>query len=67
MLDNGIRTEIHYPLAPHRQAAMKDFIFGDYPIADNIHNTTLSLPISYFHTQEDVYRVCEVLNSFQRV
>lgn len=62
LLENEIKTEIHYPLAPHKQKAMQSLIEGEYPISEMIHNTTLSLPISYFHTKEDVLRVCEVMN-----
>ena len=64
LLENGIKTEIHYPLAPHKQKAMQGIISGVYPISEEIHNTTLSLPISYFHTKEDVLKVCDVLNKF---
>ncbi len=64
LLENGIKTEIHYPLAPHKQKAMEGLITGEYPISEEIHNTTLSLPISYFHTKEDVVRVCKVMNGW---
>jgi len=63
LLENGIKTEIHYPVAPHKQKAMKGLFEGEYPISEEIHNTTLSLPISYFHTKEDTLKVCEVINS----
>ena len=36
-----------------------------YPISELIHQTTLSLPISYFHTAKDIEYIIEVLNSFQ--
>jgi len=64
LFDNGIKTEIHYPLAPHKQKAMQGILEGNYPISEEIHNTTLSLPISYFHTKEDVLKVCEVMNGW---
>ncbi|MDA8612552.1 DegT/DnrJ/EryC1/StrS family aminotransferase [Candidatus Pelagibacter bacterium] len=64
LLENGIKTEIHYPVAPHKQSAMKGLIDGEYPISEQIHNTTLSLPISYFHTKEDIVKVCEVMNGW---
>ena len=64
LLENGIKTEIHYPLAPHKQKAMQGIIEGEYPISEEIHNTTLSLPISYFHTKEDVLKVCGVMNGW---
>ncbi len=65
LLKNNIKTEIHYPVAPNKQKAMLGIIDNQpTPIAEEIHQTTLSLPISYFHTKEDIYKVIEVLNSF---
>ncbi len=66
LLDNGIKTDIHYPVAPHRQNAMKGIITGEYPVSEEIHKTTLSLPISYFHTEDDIRRVVEVINKFKQ-
>jgi dTDP-4-amino-4,6-dideoxygalactose transaminase len=65
LLNNGIKTEIHYPIAPNHQEAMKDLIgHENYPISELIHQTTLSLPISYFHTENDVNQVVEIMNKF---
>ena len=65
LLKNEIKTEIHYPIPPHRQKAMKDyFAGGEYPVADMIHNTTLSLPVSSIHSDDDILKVVEVLNKF---
>ncbi|MCX6239066.1 MAG: DegT/DnrJ/EryC1/StrS family aminotransferase [Bacteroidia bacterium] len=64
LLKHGIRTEIHYPIPPHKQPAMQGIITGSYPISEEIHHTTLSLPISYGHTEADVYRIVDVLNKF---
>ncbi len=66
LLQNDIKTEIHYPLAPHKQKAMQGIIKGEYPISEEIHNTTLSLPISYFHTKDDINKVVEVINSYEK-
>lgn len=66
LLENGIKTEIHYPLTPHKQKAMEGIVEGEYPISEEIHNTTLSLPISYFHTKDDVLKVCEVMNGWMK-
>jgi dTDP-4-amino-4,6-dideoxygalactose transaminase len=65
LLEKGIKTEIHYPVAPKNQQAMKG-IWNDYdlPISDEIHRTTLSLPISYFHTPTDIAQVIEAMNRF---
>lgn len=59
-----IGSEIHYPVPPHQQKAMSGLFKESYPISQEIHSTTLSLPISYFHTEADITRVIEVLNAF---
>lgn len=64
LLKEGIITEIHYPIPPHKQKAINNLFNKDYPISEEIHNTTLSLPISFFHTEEDIYKVVEILNKF---
>lgn len=65
LLKNHIQTEIHYPIAPNKQKAMKGILDDQpTPIAEEIHQTTLSLPISYFHTGSDISRAIEVMNRF---
>ncbi|MBI5922460.1 MAG: DegT/DnrJ/EryC1/StrS family aminotransferase [Betaproteobacteria bacterium] len=61
LLDLGIKTEVHYPIAPHRQEAMHGILSGSYPIADEHHATELSLPISVGHTESDVLQVCQAI------
>ncbi|WP_338766560.1 DegT/DnrJ/EryC1/StrS family aminotransferase [Bernardetia sp. ABR2-2B] len=65
LLKNEIQTEIHYPVPPAEQKALKGILDKThFPIAKKIHQTILSLPISYFHTEKDVLRVVEVMNKF---
>lgn len=67
LLNNGVKTEIHYPIAPNKQKAMAEILGNvNTPIAEEIHQTTLSLPISYYHTPTDIERVIEVVNSFDK-
>lgn len=62
---HDILTEIHYPVPPHRQKALQGrFETTSYPMADEIHATTLSLPVSSCHSEEDVRRVIDVINRF---
>ena len=46
--DEGIETLIHYPIPPHlsKAYAFMGFSKGDFPIAERIASTELSLPIS---------------------
>lgn len=65
LMENKIRTEIHYPIPPNEQLAMKGILDKQVtPLAKEIHETTLSLPISYGNTDEEVFRVCEIMNKF---
>ena len=61
--DNLINTEIHYPIPPHKQEAMRDILKGQWPISEELHNTSLSLPISYGTSELQVKKVCEILSS----
>jgi len=62
--ENNIQSEIHYPVAPHNQEGYKSMFKGNYPLSEFLHNHLLSLPISYAHTTEEIYFICEVLNRF---
>jgi dTDP-4-amino-4,6-dideoxygalactose transaminase len=62
--DNGVRTDVHYPIPPHKQKAMEFMKSLNFPISEEIHHTTLSLPISSFHTHDDIEKVIRVINSF---
>lgn len=62
LLENGIKTEVHYPIPPHRQKAMVGILSGSYPIAEELHATELSLPISMGHSEENISTVCTLLD-----
>jgi len=65
LFENGVKTEIHYPLPPHKQKALKFMNSLSYPISEEIHRTTLSLPVSSFHTIDDVQKITKILNEFK--
>jgi dTDP-4-amino-4,6-dideoxygalactose transaminase len=64
LLKNDVKTEIHYPISPNKQKALEGIVEGCFPISEEIHNTTLSLPLSYYHTENDIVKVVETLNKF---
>ena len=64
LLEAGVKTEVHYPVPPHRQKALQGLVSGEWPIADELHNTELSLPISYGHSAGELLRVCEMLKEY---
>ncbi len=62
LLENGIKTEVHYPIPPRRQKAMTGILSGSYPIAEELHATELSLPISVGHSEADIRTVCALFD-----
>lgn len=66
LLENHIKTEVHYPIPPHRQKAMEGIISGEYPIADVLHATEISLPISFGHSYDEIGQVCEAIRKFPK-
>ena len=62
----GIATNKHYPIPIHLQECYKDLGFkeGDYPIAEEISATELSIPMYYGMTDEEVQYVIDRINDF---
>lgn len=61
---NGIQTIIHYPTAPHKQLAYKEYENLYLPITEKIHSEVISLPISPVLTDEEVKKTVEVINAW---
>jgi len=64
LLDNGIQTLIHYPIAPHKQEAYREWNNESYPISEQIHDEVLSLPISGVQSLEDTEKIVKIINLF---
>ncbi|WP_127470645.1 DegT/DnrJ/EryC1/StrS family aminotransferase [Thiomicrorhabdus aquaedulcis] len=68
LIEQGVQTLIHYPIAPHHQKAYKNnqaWSNQSYPITEAIHNEVVSLPISPVMTDEQVQTVIEAVNAFK--
>lgn len=63
--DKGIRTEIHYPLPPHKQEAYKEWNSLSYPVSEKIADQIISLPLHISLKNEEVIRICSALNEFR--
>lgn len=65
--DEGVGTNKHYPIPMHLQECYKEMGFkeGNYPIAEKISNTELSLPMYYGMTDEEVEYVIEKVGAFK--
>lgn len=63
---NGIGTLIHYPIPPHLQEAYAHLGYkkGNFPIAEELADTCLSLPLWPGMKQEEVTAVCARIKEF---
>ncbi len=64
--DAGIGTLIHYPIPPHLQDAYKYLGYkkGDFPVAEEIAETCLSLPLWPGLSKEQIFEVSNVMCKF---
>ena len=63
---NEIGTLIHYPVPPHLQKAYQSLSYkaGDFPIAEIIAKTCLSLPLYPGLKEAEVDFVCDTIKKF---
>lgn len=65
--EKGIATNKHYPIPIHLQDCYKEYHYkkGDYPIAEEISSSELSLPMYYGMTDDEVQYVINTINNFE--
>jgi dTDP-4-amino-4,6-dideoxygalactose transaminase len=66
LAEHDIGTNKHYPIPMHLQECYQDLGYqkGDFPIAEEISETELSLPMYYGMTDEQVKHVIDMINRF---
>lgn len=64
----GIGTNVHYPTPVHLQGAYKSlgYSVGDFPVAEQVACTELSLPMFYGMDDKQIAWVIESVNEFGR-
>ncbi len=64
--ENEIGTLIHYPIPPHLQKAYQHLGFkkGDFPLAEEIAGTCLSLPLWPGMKESEIYFIAEIIKSY---
>jgi len=63
--EQGIQTQVHYPIPPHHQPAYKEWVNQSYPLTEAMHQEVISLPIGPVMSEESTQTVIEALNSFK--
>jgi len=66
LLSKGVGTLIHYPIPPHLQRAYTalGYAKGDFPIAEQIAETCLSLPIWPGMTKDSIAFISKTIHQF---
>ena len=66
LIDNGVDAKIHYPIPMHLQPAAKELGYkeGDFPNAELICKSVLSLPVHEFITKEQREYVVQKIKFF---
>jgi dTDP-4-amino-4,6-dideoxygalactose transaminase len=62
LAENRIQTIIHYPIPPHKQECYKEWNKLIFPVAEQIHNEELSLPMSPTLTDDQIQYVIDAVN-----
>ncbi len=65
LADNGIETQIHYPIPPHKQRCYPEWNNLSLPITEKIHAQELSIPCNQALTDAEIERVVAFLNAFK--
>ena len=64
--EKGIPSMVYYPIPLHLQKAYKDkrYVLGDFPIAEKLSDTVLSLPM---HTELDIEQLTYITESVNQI
>lgn len=62
--EQGIQTQIHYPIPPHRQQCYHEWNALQLPVTERLSREELSLPMSPALREDQALRVAEAINRF---
>lgn len=65
LAENGIQTQIHYPIPPHRQECYKIYSEQPLPIADKLSRNELSIPCHPLLSDTDTTQIIDTINKFK--
>lgn len=64
LIEHGVQTQVHYPIAPHKQQAYKKFNHLSLPLTEQLQDEVLSLPISPYLSKKEYKHVVDTVNMF---
>lgn len=64
LYQHGIESQIHYPIAPHKQLAYSEWNQQSYPVTEKIHDEILSIPNRINLTDSELRWISDKLSSW---
>ncbi len=64
LTENKVGHLIHYPIAPHQQKALPELKDLSFPVAEDLHNHVVSIPMSPVMTEDQVSEIIAVINRY---
>ena len=65
LADNGVGTDIHYAVPPHRQPCMADTLGRHtYPVTEDLAARCVSLPVTRATSPDDAAEIARIINKF---
>lgn len=65
LLRNGVQTDVHYPVPPHKQECYKELAALSFPVTERIHREELSIPVSQILEPEERETIARLINQFR--
>ena len=63
LIKSKIDAKIHYPTSMHLQPAAKIYGYkrGDFPVSENLSQTSISLPVHEFINKKDIFKISKII------
>lgn len=65
LLENGVETDVHYPVPVHLQPCYASLPHGLLPISEMLASESVSLPIGDHISEMDAREIAEIINKFK--
>ena len=68
LIKNGVDAKVHYPIPIHLQDAARYLKYkkGDFPVAERMANTSMSLPVHEFIKEKQIKYVANLISDFYK-
>ena len=63
--ENGVETDIHYPVPVHLQPCYASLPHGALPVSEKLASESVSLPIGDHISEMDAREIAEIINQFK--